>query len=272
MKTFYRRLRVACLFISTFVFFCGFDVLEKTNDPGDLNTIESISGNMVTISGGTFLMGCTDEDTTCDPDESPQHEVTISPFEISRYEVTQGQWEAVMGSLPSNIESHSLGQGDNYPVYYVSWNDVQGFIDELNFQTDINYRLPTEAEWEYAARAGTETKWYCGDDENCVDDIAWYDEEFGTDKTHPVGQKDSNGWGLYDMSGNVWEWVQDWYSDSYYSVSYSDDPTGPASGSHRVIRGGGWTCNAMISRSSRRISSPPSSRGYGTGFRLVLSP
>jgi len=272
MKTFYRRLRIVFIFVSAFTIFCGVDVLAETNGSDDLNTIESISDNMVTIYDATFLMGCSDEDTNCASDEYPQHDVTISLFEISRYEVTQGQWEEVMGSLPPDIESHSLGYGDNYPVYYVSWNDVQEFIEELNYQTGLNYRLPTEAEWEYAARAETETTWYCGDDEICLNDIAWYDEEFGTGKTRPVGQKDSNDWGLYDMSGNVWEWVQDWYSDSYYGVSPSDDPIGPASGSRRVIRGGGWKGSSIFCRSSRRISSPPCGSGYGKGFRLVRNP
>ncbi len=148
-----------------------------------------------------------------------------------------------------------------------SWNDTQTFITNLNNQTGQSYRLCTEAEWEYAARAGTETKWYCGDEESCLDKIAWYYDNSG-DKTHPVGTKSPNAWGLYDMSGNVWEWVNDWFSNSYYSMEPSTDPTGPVSGSNRVVRGGSEYSSARNCRSALRDYDYPSDGWNDLGFRL----
>ncbi len=235
----------------------------------ELDTVESIEEHMVTIPGGSFKMGCSDGDSDCDEDELPQHEVTISSFKISAYEVTQGQWEAVMGENPSSCDDC----GDDCPVEDVSWDDVQDFIKELNSLTGMQYRLPTEAEWEYAARAGTTTKYYCGDDESCLDTIAWYAvNSDGT--THRVGQKTPNAWGLYDMSGNVWEWVSDWYDFDYYEISTSTDPQGPASGDYRVLRGGGWESSyggPEYCRSSFRFNFTPPSDYSFLGFRLALS-
>jgi len=256
MEKAYRRLITICLLISSFIFFCGINACER------LDTVESINRNMVSISDGTFQMGCTPGDTECFPDESPRHSVTLTSFEIGKYEVTQGQWEEVMGSNPSYFDTC----GDNCPVEKVSWNDAQTFITDLNSQTGQSYRLCTEAEWEYAARAGTETKWYCGDDESCLDNIAWYSDNSG-DKTHPVGTKSPNAWDLHDMTGNVWEWVNDGYSSDYYSESPPTDPTGPVSDSHRVIRGGSWDGNAMRCRSADRRYRPSIGRS-NLGFRL----
>jgi len=258
MKKSYRKLITICLLIGSFIFFCGIDACEK------LNTVESINDNMVSISGGTFQMGCTPGDTECWPDESPRHSVTISSFEIGKHEVTQGQWKEVMESNPSYFDIC----GDDCPVETVSWDDTQTFITTLNSQTGQSYRLCTEAEWEYAARAGTETKWYCGNDESCVDDIAWYWDNSGSIEwgTHPVGLKTPNAWGLYDMSGNMGEWVNDWYS-TYPSGSVTN-PTGPVSGSYRVNRGGSWYDYARLCRSANR-SRYSSSYGNGNlGFRL----
>jgi len=186
-------------------------------------------------------------------------------FKMSVYEITQGQWKAVMGNNPSYFSSC----GDDCPLEDVSWNDVQDFIDNLNQQTGKNYRLPTEAEWEYAARAGTTTKYYCGDNRSCLRDIAWYRDN-SDNQTHPVGQKAPNAWGLYDMSGNVWEWVQDWYDSDYYSSSPETDPQGPDSGAGRVFRGGGWL-NYEGCRSSYRYGTRPSNGRNNLGFRLCLS-
>jgi len=208
-------------------------------------------------------MGCTPGDAECDSDESPRHSVTLSSFEIGRYEVTQGQWKAVMDRNSSYFDTC----GDNCPVESVSWDDTQTFITTLNDQTGQNYRLCTEAEWEYAARAGTETRYYCGDNESCLDDIAWYDGEIH-EGTYDVGQKIPNLWGLYDMSGNVWECVNDWYSDTYYSVSPTDDPAGPVSGSKRVYRGGSWGDYDRYCRASSRFCNPTSYHPYWLGFRL----
>jgi len=245
-----------------------FPVVDEDNDadPGDLNTIASINSNMISISAGTFQMGCTPGDTECSDWEKPRHEVTLSSFEIGKYEVTQGQWEDVMGSNPSRFNTC----GEDCPVEQVSWNDVQTFITALNSQTGSSYRLCTEAEWEYAARAGTETMWYCGDDESCLDDIAWYrDNSYDLGEyTHPVGQKTANAWGLYDMSGNVYEWVNDWYDSDYYDTSPSTNPTGPVSGSNRVLRGGSWHTYARYCRSAYRSYYAPSIDDYILGFRL----
>ena len=218
---------------------------------------------MVFVKGGCFEMGDTFGDG--DDDERPVHEVCVDGFYIGKYEVTQGQWRAVMGSNPSSFQL-----GDNYPVDSVSWNDVQEFIEKLNKQSGMNYRLPTEAEWEYAARAGTTTKWYCGDDEGCLDSIAWYDANSGYEP-HSVAKKQHNFFGLYDMSGNVWEWVEDDWHDTYNGAPedgrpWIDEPRGPG----RVYRGGSWGNTAWYCRSSIRYKVVPSYEGYVHGFRLVL--
>ncbi len=245
-------------------------IMEETTTtisagPENLDTIESIGENIVPIPSGTFEMGCSDGDKDCGLDEYPSHTVTISSFKMSSCEVTQGQWKAVMGSNPSYFSDC----GDDCPVETVSWNDAQNFIDELNSQTGKNYRLPTEAEWEYAARAGTTTKWYCGDYETCLDDIAWYNDNSGR-QTHPAGQKQPNARGIYDISGNVWEWVADSYDRDYYEYSPSTDPQGPSSGSAQVLRGGSWNYYPWYCRSSYRFSYFASYTSNYVGFRLVL--
>src|SRR5262245_46093006 len=175
----------------------------------------------VKIAPGEFMMGCSTGDIDCNDDERPQHRVQITkPFEIGKYEVTQAQWQSVMGSNPST------SKGDDRPVETVSKNDVQEFVTKLNAGNDgYQYRLPTEAEWEYAARAGSDEQYVGGR----LDDIAWYAAN-SEDETHPVGKKKPNAWGIYDMEGNVREWVADWYSRDYYSNSPAADPTGPAPG------------------------------------------
>ena len=169
-----------------------------------------------------------------------------------------------MGKNPSGFQ-----KGDEYPVETVSWDEVQEFIKRLNEKTRKNYRLPTEAEWEYAARAGSTTRYPCGDDEGCLDAIAWYDANADY-TTHPVGKKLPNAWGLYDMIGNVWEWCNDWYDEKYYKNSPSNDPKGPKAGSGRVIRGGSWGVSAGGCRSSYRSICDPSRAYDYLGFRLVL--
>jgi formylglycine-generating enzyme required for sulfatase activity len=186
-------------------------------------------------------------------------QVCLDAFSIGKYEVTQGQWKRVMGSNPSHFSSC----GDNCPVEKVSWNDIQQFIQRLNQQSGINYRLPTEAEWEYACRAGG-TEEYCGS--NNVDAVAWYSSNSGS-QTHPVGQKQANAWGLHDMSGNVWEWVSDWYGSSY--PTDTRNPTGAASGSDRVNRGGGWNDEATGARAAIRDGSTPGGCRINLGFRLA---
>jgi uncharacterized repeat protein (TIGR02543 family) len=221
--------------------------------------------DMVLVSGGTFTMGCTSEQgSDCWDDERPSHQVTLTNnYYIGKYPVTQAQWVAVMGSNPSHFT------GDlTRPVERVSWTDVQSFIQELNRLSGRTYRLPTEAEWEFAARGGTSSLGYKYSGGNNIGDVAWNSGSGST--TRPVGTKLPNELGIYDMSGNVWEWVGDWY-DSYTSSSKTN-PTGPTSGSRRVIRGGGWAYGAGSCRVSQRRNFTPDYRDDGIGFRLVLSP
>jgi formylglycine-generating enzyme required for sulfatase activity len=219
---------------------------------------------MVFVQGGTFWMGCTDEQgSDCESDEMPKHQVTLKGFWIGKYEVTQAEWRAVMGENPSDNEGC-----DQCPVEQVSWNDVQQFIKELNRQTGKNYRLPTEAEWEYAARGGSKSKGnkYAGC--NNLDEAGWYDYNSGR-KTHPVGQKKPNELGLYDMSGNVWEWCADWYGD--YPSDARTNPEGPVRGLNRVGRGSGWGDNQQGCRVAYRDGWNPGGRNGYLGFRLARS-
>ena len=199
-------------------------------------------------------------------DEHPRHQVVISKdFQMLEFEVTQAQWEAVMGNNPSSFS------GDNNPVESVSWHDCQSFISKLNeLDSDYTYRLPTEAEWEYACRAGSDTTYSHGNDSGQLGEYAWYDDNSNS-RTHPVGEKKPNAWDLYDMHGNVWEWCQDWYDGDYYDNSPGTDPQGPNSGSYRVIRGGGWRNDAGYCRSAFRDGHPGGCDGgdYDFGLRLV---
>lgn len=218
---------------------------------------------MVPVQGGTFTMGATAEQgSDAYSDEKPAHSVTLSSYYIGQTEVTQELWTAVMGSNPSFFK------GTNLPVEYVTWNDCQTFITKLNSATGKRFRLPTEAEWEYAARGGNKSRRYKYSGSNDVGSVAWYDGNSG-DKTHPVATKSPNELGIYDMSGNVWEWCQDWYES--YSSRAQTNPTGPSSGSNRVRRGGSWCCNARNCRSSNRYHYTPSCSRNILGLRLVLS-
>lgn len=234
---------------------------EITAEGGKAYTDKNTGIELVFVKGGCYSMGDTFGDGSSD--ERPVHNVCLSDFYIGKYEVTQGQWQKVMGRNPS----HFSNCGDNCPVENVSWDDIQDFISRFNRQTGRNYRLPTEAEWEYAARSGGKSQKYAGG--NDVDSVAWYSSNSGG-KTHPVGQKRPNGLGIYDMSGNVWEWCKDWYGSDYYSQSQRDNPTGPSSGSYRVDRGGSWVLSAAYARASYRFRYDPDDRGNSLGFRLAL--
>ena len=223
--------------------------------------LQNLINNMIYVEGGTFTMGATSEQgSDVFKEEKPVHQVTLSSFSIGKYEVTQEEWEAVMGSNPSYFN------GKNLPVEKVSWDDCQKFIRKLNQLTGKQFRLPTEAEWEYAARGGNKSRGYKYAGSNDLGSVAWYDSNSG-DKTHEVGQKQPNELGLYDMSGNVYEWCQDWYGS--YSSSSQTNPTGSSSGSGRVNRGGSWFDLAGFCRVSDRGGSSPGDRYYLLGLRLA---
>jgi len=215
--------------------------------------------DMVYVEGGTFQMGS----NAGSNDEKPVHRVSISSFYIGKYEVTQKQWREVMGTNPSRFSGC-----DNCSVERVSWNDIQEFIRKLNEKTRMNYRLPTEAEWEYAARGGNKSRGYKYSGSNTVGDVAWYYENSGK-KTHAVGLRQSNELGIYDMSGNVYEWCSDWYSDIYYKTTPVDNPKGSYTGEYKVLRGGSWSSNEHFCRSANRDVFFPDYSNYYNGFRLA---
>ncbi len=224
-----------------------------------------IGMEFVYVNGGCYEMGDTFGDGDGGEAEQPVHEVSIDDFYIGKYVVTQGQWEDVMGNNPSRFK-----KGHNYPVEQVSWDNAQEFIVKLNKKAEKNYRLPTEAEWEYAARSGGKREKYAGtSSESELDRYCWYDEN-SSSITHPVGQKKPNGLGIYDMSGNVFEWCSDWDDENYYSESPHNNPKGSKSGYFRVVRGGSWFYGARHCRSSNRYYYGPSYGSYYLGFRLVL--
>ena len=224
--------------------------------------VKGVEYPMVYVSGGSFDMGATSEQgSDVDSDEKPVHRVTLSSYRIGKYEVTQELWEAVMGSNPSYFK------GSRRPVECVSWDVCQEFIRKLNALTGQSFRLPTEAEWEYAARGGNSSRGYKYSGSNTIGDVAWYSENI-EDQTHNVGTKSPNELGLYDMSGNVSELCSDRYGS--YSSSSQSNPHGPSSGSNRVRRGGGWYCNGWGCRVSNRNRNSPDYRGSDLGFRLCL--
>lgn len=212
----------------------------------------------VFVPGGCFRMG--DEIGAGDQDEQPVHEVCLDGFWMGKFEVTQGQWLKLMAANPA-----VAGAGDNYPVEQVSWDDTQEYIRKLNHQSGRNFRLPTEAEWEYACRSGGRQEKYCGGNEIAA--LGWYAANSGG-ATRPVGTGTANGLGIYDMSGNVNEWVGDWYGG--YRGNSLVNPSGPAVGSGRVVRGGSWFLNVWRLRSTHRTGRRPDNRDDDLGFRLVL--
>ena len=240
---------------------------EKNNDtiPPVLITnpvINNLLSNMVEIKGGSFKMGASHpRNSDSYPDEKPVHLVTLSSFSIGRFEVTQEEWKSVMGNNPSKFK------GNNLPVEQVSWEDCQAFIKKLNAMTGKKFRLPTEAEWEFAARGGSTNigQSYSGD--GVISEVAWYNDNSGK-QPHDVGTKSPNSLGLYDMSGNVWEWCNDWYAQ--YNSTPQNNPHGPISGTERVRRGGSWRSIARFCRVAYRFSFSPGMREDNVGFRLAL--
>lgn len=227
---------------------------------GETITVNGVSFKMIAVEGGTFQMGATSEQQDARDDEKPVHSVTLSSYHIGETEVTQALWQAVMGGNPSHFK------GDNLPVEQVSWDDCQAFISRLNQLTGRNFRLPTEAEWEFAARGGNKSRGTQYSGRSTIGDVAWYYDN--SSKTHPVATKQPNELGIYDMSGNVWEWCSDWYGK--YSSSAQTNPTGPTSGSSRVDRGGGWFYDARCCRVADRGDVTPGSRSFSHGLRLVF--
>ena len=257
----------------------GFDV----NWNGDLNkkgqdAVRDMISNMVKVESGTFYMGAQNDsviynnyDENATNLESPVHEVTVSEFHINKYEVTQSLWEAIMGKHNDKNDEFDqwedrFGKGDNYPAYRISFKDVETFIGKLNESTGLNFALPTEAQWEYAARGGASTNYtlYAGGDN--VLEYAWIDQN--SDKCSEIGKKTPNTLGLYDMSGNVWEMCQDWYYD--YTADAVENPIGEAYTGYHVYRGGSWNTNAQSARVTARSKQGIHYRDYNTGFRLVL--
>ena len=266
---------------------------KATTQPAKTLTLEvgnKVTMKLVLIPAGKFIMGSPEGGKDKEPNEWPQHEVTISkPFYMGVYEVTQEQYEAVVGKNPSQFK------GAQNPVEMVSWDEAVAFCKKLSETSGKKVRLPTEAEWEYACRAGSKTRFYFGDDdtgredyacrvgsetrfdfhgyEKELDDFAWYSGNSGK-TTHPVGQKKANAWGLYDMHGNVWEWCADWYDEyggKYYANSPKADPTGPAEGRLRVLRGGSRSVPPRLCRSATRVWNIPSGRDVSSGFRAVVA-
>jgi formylglycine-generating enzyme required for sulfatase activity len=224
----------------------------------------SIGMKLVWIPPGEFMMGSPSSEKGREDDEGPVHRVKISKgFWMGQTEVTQSQWQVVMGNNLSGFK------GDKLPVERVSWNEAVEFCEKLSSKEGRTYRLPTEAEWEYACRAGTQARFCFGDAESSLGSYAWYGDN-SDDKTHPVGQKEPNAFGLYDMHGNVWEWCGDWYDDKYYSESPGVDPPGPKTGSSRVLRGGSWDHDPWRCRSADRIRSAPGYQSFHYGFRVDL--
>jgi formylglycine-generating enzyme required for sulfatase activity len=242
-------------------------LLAGCGDSGPPKTFtNSIGMKFVLIPAGNFMMGSPPDDPKRNKDEVPRHQVVFSrPFYMQTTEVTQAQHRTIMGGNPSHFKGC-----DRCPVEKVSWFDAQEFIRRLNAREKTNkYRLPTEAEWEYACRAGTRTAYYFGNDPGSLGAYAWYRRNSGG-QTRPVARKRPNRWGLYDMHGNVWEWCSDWYHKYYYRTSPARDPKGPSSGRSRLVRGSCWANDqSSIMRSAFRNRMDPGNRSNDLGFRVL---
>jgi len=224
--------------------------------------LDSIANNMVWVTGGRFVMG----NIAGEVDEKPENEIVIDGFAINKYPVTQYEWRMVMGNNPSEFSGC-----DQCPVEMVSWNDAQRFIEKLNNMTGKKYVLPTEAEWEYAAKGGLQTNRYRYSGSDNIEEIGWYNDNSGK-HPHPVGEKMPNELGLYDMTGNVWEWCQDWYHKNYYETQPKNNPIGPKAGGARVRRGGSWFTQARNCKTTTRNSVQQDYKDDIGGFRLAQYP
>ena len=241
----------------------------------ELDLAGGVKMRFVLIPAGEFMMGSPASEIRPHDYEDPQHRVKIlKAFYMGVTEVTQGQWKAVMGTEPWK-GTDCPGRTSDSAANYVSWNDATAYLGKLGGRVGGTYRLPTEAEWEYACRAGSAGECCFGDDERKLGEYAWYEdnaEDPGKDYVQPVGGKKPNAWGLHDMHGNVWEWCQDWYDEDYYADSPAADPGGPRSGSCRVLRGGWWGGHPTLCRSAHRLGLSPTFTVNSFGFRVVLAP
>ncbi len=278
IKTYIFRLIVIALFVFVYSFQGSgkeFHIIQSGNLPDvSRNYTETTAGlnmEMIFVQGGLFVMGCTEEqDLDCYENEYYPHNVTLNHFYIGKFEVTQAQWRTVMGES-SPLSSPSFFRGcDNCPVESISWNEAREFLEKLSAMTGKTYRFPTEAEWEYAARGGVEgtlnnsqTYKYAGSDN--INDVAWYRNNSGS-RPQPVGSKEPNGLGIYDMSGNVWEWCSDWYG--VYGICETN-PQGPESGTDKVLRGGSWRSSHRTCRVSHRNHSKQGTKINFFGLRVV---
>ena len=251
---------------------CGKETSVAPTPTEEPITIPGLNLDMMAIPAGTFVMGSPNDEEGRDDGEGPRTTVTITkPFWLGKTEVTQSQWKAVMGNNPSRFK------GDDLPVEQVSWNDAVAFCEKLNevardtLPDGYHYTLPTEAQWEYACRAGTTTRFYYGDDDNQLGNYAWYHDNKSL-KTQPVGEKLPNGWGLYDIHGNVWEWCLDWYDKDYYRVSPEINPEGPQGPlKMKVLRGGSWVNSIEGVKVVNRARNLPHIKNEIYGFRTALS-
>ncbi|MDR1165257.1 MAG: formylglycine-generating enzyme family protein [Deltaproteobacteria bacterium] len=229
--------------------------------------VNGVGMEFVLMPAGSFHMGADLNFEDGAKSETPRRQVTVSkPFYLGKHEVTQGQWVAVMGDNPSRFK------GRDNPVDSVSWGDAQAFLEKLNRREGTSrYRLPTEAEWEYSARAGTETAYFFGDDSRALSAYAWQGESYDRGSTRPVGGKEANPWGLFDIYGNVLEWARDWFGENYYESGPAADPAGPPAGAARSIRGCAWGEEASSCRSARREGLSPDGRRFDLGFRVAMT-
>ncbi len=244
---------------------------EQPTEQAAKSITNTIGMHLQLIPAGTFTMGSPESEADREDDET-QHPVTISkPFYMQTTEVTQEQWKALMGTEPWQGERY-VKEGPDYVATYVSWDDAVAYCKKLSEKESVTYRLPTEAEWEYACRAETKTTWSFGDDEASLGDYAWHDKnayDIDVRGAHQVGLKKPNAFGLYDMHGNVYEWCHDYFEEDYYKQSPAKDPTGPTSGSFRVFRGGSWDFYTRNARSAFRFGRVADFRFFNFGFRLV---
>jgi formylglycine-generating enzyme required for sulfatase activity len=237
---------------------------QQANTAERTFTVKGVAFKMIYVEGGSFMMGAPDYDSEAAEIEKPAHRVSLDGYYIAETQVTQELWYEVMGDNPSDFKGNA-----QRPVDSVSWNDCQEFINKLNQHTGQKFSLPTEAQWEYAARGGKKSKGYKYAGGNDLSRVAYYNGNSNSE-THPVRQKLPNELGLYDMTGNVWEWCRDWYDDDYYASSPQHNPEGPTSGSLRVLRGGSWISDSRGCRLFCRRHCAPDGRSRSHGLRLVL--